>query len=750
MSDADETGAADGGAEAAPAEACSGFTRRTLRGWAVFQVAYAGLLLLAAVWLVPWKSPAWNLGLMAYACLHLAAAPGLWRLRRWGWWLAFTGSGLGLLASLGLCTALVATWAYLRGIYGEFGAGASVGALLLAVIALGVLGLYPALLARALLRREVRADLGLRLRGGAAALALGLAPLLVGVGVDGRYSMSTLDPVPPEGRQQAVVHLRAALDGDPDGERGAGLEALEGLAVGEGPLYVTVWEGGRVRLRVRAEGEDLAAAVRAAGRELAAAEQAGGRLKVDRVVGVTPVFEALLSLSVDPGRDGLRRGERLLLPDDLVRGQMFGVQPLVPGSQELKLGLDTQAALAALGGGGDARLERVRTESWVEYQGRALAVVRGNTPGPEAGPVAWRQAAIAGGEFILRQLTESGQLRYSYDPLEDEHPALQPGEYSLARHSGTIYSLAVLYGHTRDPRFQVGAQRTIEWLARRVPLEPGPPAWGYLANGEWAGLGGAALGVVGLLEYQRQTGDRRYESIARRLAEFLIRMQRPDGEFHHLYHSVERRIDPARRELYFSGEAALALVLAAKVLDEPRYLEAARRALDYLTGPNYEEFFLGRFIYGDDHWTCIAVEEAWPELAAPRYLEFSQGYAGFMRRLQYEDEGWAPGFAGYYGFSGLMLPQPPAAAGYTEAFVSTWVLSNHHGAPDPVIAAQVAASLDALTRDQIRPDNAWMMPDPEAAAGGIRRSLAEQEVRIDFTQHAVCALLRGAALLGEQ
>ena len=55
-------------------------------------------------------------------------------------------------------------------------------------------------------------------------------------------------------------------------------------------------------------------------------------------------------------------------------------------------------------------------------------------------------------------------------------------------------------------------------------------------------------------------------------------------------------------------------------------------------------------------------------------------------------------------------------------------------------------ALDALTRDQIRSDNAWLMPDPKNADGGIRRSLVESEVRIDFTQHAISALIRGAVL----
>ena len=44
----------------------------------------------------------------------------------------------------------------------------------------------------------------------------------------------------------------------------------------------------------------------------------------------------------------------------------------------------------------------------------------------------------------------------------------------------------------------------------------------------------------------------------------------------------------------------------------------------------------------------------------------------------------------------------------------------------------------------MRAENAWMMPKPDAAKGGFRRSLVESEIRIDFTQHAASALIRGA------
>ena len=187
--------------------------------------------------------------------------------------------------------------------------------------------------------------------------------------------------------------------------------------------------------------------------------------------------------------------------------------------------------------------------------------------------------------------------------------------------------------------------------------------------------------------------------------------------------------------------------MAHEVLGEQRYLDAARRALDYLTGPKYADYFLGRFIYGADHWTCIAAEEAWPRLKSPQYIDFCEGYAAFIERMQYGEGNWDNAdFTGHYGFSALMIPQAPAAAGFTEAIVSTFELARHHGRDASRLERQMGLALDALTRDQIRPENAYLMPSPKNADGGIRRSLVESEVRIDFTQHAISALIRGAVL----
>lgn len=743
------------------------FARRTLRTWAVIQAVYAVAIALVVIVYVPWKTPVANGLALAYAALQGAGAVGAWRVRRWGWRVSLAAGLVGLVACVAVCSALLASWAYLRAVFGDFGRGASLAALLFASVALQVLGLVPALQLRALLRREVRAAMGAG-RGLVGALWGHVAlPFVVAALVFARYRLAEPEPVPRAAQDQALAQLRAALEGGagarlPDGP------ALRGLRLGEGTLYASLWHEGQLAARVTARGDDLAEAVREAatslGRSAALDEAArrGGRLKVDLVVDAGPVaseWGPVLALSINPGVDGLRRcrssrsiggqgGEecRVLLPDDLVRDQRFGVAPLVPGIREIRLGMDAGPVLEQLELEG-GRLERLRTASWVERApgGRALAVSRGNTPAAGTGPEAWRRAAVAGGDFILRQIRRDGRFHYIFDPLAGR--PRRGGGYSLPRHAGTVYALALLHGLTGEARFRRGADRAIAWMGERIPERCGRARGACVAEGATAQLGSSALAAVGLLEYQRRTGDDRYAPMARRLLDFLLDMQRADGDFDHVYDLRQGRSHPDDRRMFASEEAALALVMARAVLGDPSYLRAAERALDYLTGPKYD-YFLGRFMYGADHWTCIAAEEAHPlGLRSERYLDFCRGYASFMRRIQYQPGEWHNAdFTGHYGFGAVMVPQAPAAAGFSEAIVSTYALSRRHGEPDEALREQAALALDALSRDQIRDDNAWLMPRPDLAAGGIRRSLVEQEIRIDFTQHAACALIRGAVL----
>jgi hypothetical protein len=141
-----------------------------------------------------------------------------------------------------------------------------------------------------------------------------------------------------------------------------------------------------------------------------------------------------------------------------------------------------------------------------------------------------------------------------------------------------------------------------------------------------------------MAEYQHATSDRTFEAWGRRLGNFLLFMQKHDGDFCHLYAPQKDERDEQTRLLYYSGEATLALAKLAALdagADGARWAAAADRALDYLTGKNYD-YLAGQFYFGEDHWTCMAADALWDRLSDEhrrRYARFCDQFAAFLRRM---------------------------------------------------------------------------------------------------------------------
>ncbi|HEX7841965.1 MAG TPA: hypothetical protein VF469_31055, partial [Kofleriaceae bacterium] len=256
-----------------------------------------------------------------------------------------------------------------------------------------------------------------------------------------------------------------------------------------------------------------------------------------------------------------------------------------------------------------------------------------------------------------------------------------------------------------------------------------------------AQLGSTALAVVALAEYQRATGDTRYQALAIRLAAWLLYMQRPDGSFRHLYEVKTRRPDEIAELLYYSGEATLALARMHAITGEARYTAATERALDWLV--DWYDFFMGGFFYGEEHWTCIAAEAIWPAVPKARYMEFCHGYGAFLRAQQAEagasDE---DDFAGAYAVTPFIAPYNTPAGSRSEAMISAYLLGKHHGAPDPRIAGQIRAALQYALGQQIRPDSDFDVVGQ--GDGAVPGSPIDRNVRIDYVQHVCSAMIRAS------
>jgi hypothetical protein len=260
-------------------------------------------------------------------------------------------------------------------------------------------------------------------------------------------------------------------------------------------------------------------------------------------------------------------------------------------------------------------------------------------------------------------------------------------------------------------------------------------------------MGSSALGVVALAEYQRATGERTYEPMARELSAWILMMQRPDGSFRHRYDIPTHTPDDKSQLLYYTGEAALAMARMYEITGEERYAESARRALDWLV--DWYDFFAGGFVYFEEHWTCIASEAAFPAARRDKYREFCDGYAAFLRAQQPEvgDFPSQPDLAGAYTVTPFVMPYNTPAGSRTEAVISAYVLGKHHGKPNPEILKQILRAMKYSLRQQIRPESDFAVAAKANGLGGVPGSPIDRSVRIDYVQHVCSAMIRASELI---
>ncbi len=589
-------------------------------------------------------------------------------------------------------------------------------------------------------------------------------------------------------RAAAVAPLRAVVDGGAPAKPAANAELARGLP-GNGPVVVSLWSFGKRVARVEGRGLTIGDAVYDAARVLAddpalpaldTEARGKARLQVDVVVARSPLvtkYEATRALGVVAGLDGvgvtIDHIDVVLMADEIVEKKLLAARTPIPMVAEFKVGLEfdkvdaelaTRAALAPGQYGGAARSYwRFRADSFVERPvetraaGAPLPLFRGLPPGPELSAENLRAAALLGGKYLTEHLAANGRYYYEVDLTTGRatDPLKLGGGYSLPRHAGTTYYLAELYDATRDPELKKTIELALDHMVQLIKdngcsgtTKEGKPYMCVIDKGQkQASLGSTALAVVAVAEYRLATGDPRYDASHLAMVEWILSLRKPDGRFAHLYDVPSGTPDWKQVLLYYDGEAALALARSYKIFKDPRMIDATEKALDALVGW-YDESFATQFFFGEEHWTCISAEAAWPELKHDRYREFCSDYAAFLRDQQFQP-GEIPtqeDLAGSYSVTPFFVPHNTPVGSRSEAMISSYLLTKYHGRPDERIRRQVLLAMSYVLRQQIRPDNDWFTP-ARAPHGAMSSSSIDRNVRIDMVQHTCSAMLRSIELL---
>ncbi len=348
-----------------------------------------------------------------------------------------------------------------------------------------------------------------------------------------------------------------------------------------------------------------------------------------------------------------------------------------------------------------------------------------------------REAAMAAGRFLARGVDAEGHFRYLVDAPTNRTVA----GYDLPRHAGATYYLAQVAGLSGDAQLGSAALRAAGWLRDRAMVDCG--ATRCIGSERVVDVGATSLAVIAFVEIARTKLDPSYALIVPALTAFLRDQQRSNGDFMHEY-DRETRHPIDIQLLYYTGEAALALSRAHALLGDPRDVEAAARALAYLVGPGWS-FFGSRYYFGEEHWTCQAMEDLWDRSPNPAALDFCLRWHAFGRTVQYAAGDTPYDAEGAYGLGPLTPPHLTPAASRSEAALATLDVARKAGVDEGELGpleSQVRKSIAMLIRHQFSPGPRHLLADPGAVEGAIPASEVDWQLRIDFAQHTGGALIR--------
>jgi hypothetical protein len=478
---------------------------------------------------------------------------------------------------------------------------------------------------------------------------------------------------------------------------------------------------------------------------------------VQPLPGLPPVVDGL---ALRPGLDGVCLGGRCLTPWQLVALDLFNSFTPMPTVPDFRFGVTARALRGALGqDAGDPAAQSL--VGLVRIDTHSLVVDRSGEIHPlprmrrEAAPVDEASVAAAvrlAEEFILDAQVPDGRFKYKVDPFTGT--STMEG-FSVARQAGTTLALCEL--GSRSPRVRNAAIRSLKMLST---LESRSDAMGTLlfpagSVDQGAPLGPTALSLVAFLSCRPVVG-RKNDALIRRLARFLLAMQRPDGGFHPRYDLKQKQPVPGKDPMYAAGQAIMGLTLleAMAIEDgagEPSAADlrpAIDRAMDHFSGP-YWDHMGGDIMYLEENWHCLAARASLGHHRHDRYERFCLEYVDFKTRLLLDEQSRViEDFVGGYGFGNVLPPHNTATSGFGEGLAAAMAIKQARGLPLDQDRARMTAVLGFLIRQQWSESNCFACSTKQRIPGGFSEHMASPVIRIDFVQHAWAAMGHGGRMIG--
>jgi len=341
-------------------------------------------------------------------------------------------------------------------------------------------------------------------------------------------------------------------------------------------------------------------------------------------------------------------------------------------------------------------------------------------------------AAELAGNYLVRHQHEDGHFDYVYSPETGE----VSDAYNMLRHAGTTFALLQLFGVTEDEKYLQAGESGLSYIFDKTSVCPTNSSNTLcMYDGEKAKIGGNALAILAIVEHVRATGETKNIETAKKLGEWIVDSQNEFGEYTpHIIYRNQKVSDHVSE--YYPGEAIFALMKLHEITGDDKWLNSARRAIDWLIFVRDKDKTIEDIIH--DHWLLYGLSEFVKYEKESAYIEHAKKIVdAIISEQNIEDvpKAWVGGFK--------QPPQTTSSATRGEGLGSAYEIFSVVG--DSEYKEKTLDSLEKVVTFElyqfIDGPRARTYKEPMQALGGFNESFEESEIRIDNVQHNISSLL---------
>ncbi len=359
--------------------------------------------------------------------------------------------------------------------------------------------------------------------------------------------------------------------------------------------------------------------------------------------------------------------------------------------------------------------------TWLADAEGAKKLEYGFPPAPESSSLEemTRRLAQLHADYLARQQEEDGSLYLQYEPFQNR---LYRG-ISAPRLAHAAWVMARAHAILGEPALKDASSRIIDRLLQSV--QEGEHGCWIESGKDEPTVAEVSFLLLALCQLPESDGRRR---LAGKLSETLWSSINAHGRIS-THRPPAADSDPFQD--YFPGQVLLALGVARQAgigrFDEGKLY----RAFSY-----YRHRFRHKRDFGQVSWLMQAFGEWWRATGEPAFAEFVFEIADWVMQYQQEKTGAF--------INGHQSDTP----GYTTALylegIGAAMRIQVDEARHKLYVDSFTRGLRFLDRLVIERRDASILPNIEFALGGLRQSLTSSQIRIDFVQHSLSAILEAS------